>query len=161
MITKTYMIPEENVENLEKKFNAAARKIRKINPELEPTMTKSNHTIVLVRKIELRPCDCRSESTVKKVPYEARRVELKIPDEVVFAENNWAFGGSVESSGIDGKTSLMLTCPARKWDLSSRQGISLRTPAPAITARLTASAARHTSLLIGKLASGSNSEKSV
>ena len=103
MITKTYMIPEENVENLEKKFNAAARKIRKINPELEPTMTKSNHTIVLVRKIELRPCDCRSESTVKKVPYEARRVELKIPDEVVFAENNWAFGGSVEPSGVDGK----------------------------------------------------------
>lgn len=103
MITKIYMIPEENVENLEKKFNAAARKIRKINPELEPTMTKSNHTIVLVRKIELRPCDCRSESTVKKVPYEARRVELKIPDEVVFAENNWAFGGSVEPSGVDGK----------------------------------------------------------
>ena len=103
MITKTYMIPEENVENLEKKFNAAARKIRKINPELEPTMTKCDHTIVLVRKIELRPCDCRSESTVKKVPYEARRVELKIPDEVVFAENNWAFGGSVEPSGVDGK----------------------------------------------------------
>lgn len=103
MITKTYMIPEENVENLEKKFNAAARKIRKISPELEPTMTKSDHTIVLVRKIELRPCDCRSESTVKKVPYEARRVELKIPDEVVFAENNWAFGGSVEPSGVEGK----------------------------------------------------------
>lgn len=103
MITKTYMIPEENVENLEKKFNIAVRKIRKINPELEPTMTKSNHTIVLVRKIELRPCDCRSESTVKKVPYEARRVELKIPDEVVFAENNWAFGGSVEPSDVDGK----------------------------------------------------------
>ena len=103
MITKTYMIPEENIENLEKKFNTAARKIRKINPELEPTMTKSDHTIVLVRKIEFRPCDCRSESTVKKVPYEARRVELKIPDEVVFAENNWAFGGSVESSGVDGK----------------------------------------------------------
>lgn len=103
MITKTYMIPEENVENLEKKFNAAARKIRKINPELEPTMTKSNHIVVLVRKIELRPCDCRSESTIKKVPYEARRVELKIPDEVVFAENNWAFGGSVEPSGVDGK----------------------------------------------------------
>ena len=79
MITKTYMIPEENVENLEKKFNAAARKIRKINPELEPTMTKSNHTIVLVHKIELRPCDCRSETTIKEVPYEARRVELKIP----------------------------------------------------------------------------------
>ena len=103
MITKTYMIPEENIENLEKKFNAAARKIRKINPELEPTMTKCDHTIVLVRKIELRPCDCRSESTVKKVPYEARRVELKIPDEVVFAENNWAFGGSVEPSGVEGK----------------------------------------------------------
>jgi hypothetical protein len=97
------MIPEENVENLEKKFNAAARKIRKINPELEPTMTKSNHTVVLVRKIELRPCDCRSETTIKEVPYEARRMELKIPDEVVFAENNWAFGGSVEPSGVDGK----------------------------------------------------------
>lgn len=103
MITKAYMIPEENIENLEKKFASAARKIRKINPELEPTMTKSNHTIVLVRKIELRPCDCRSESTVKKVPYEARRVELKIPDEAVFAENNWAFGGSVEPSGVEGK----------------------------------------------------------
>lgn len=103
MITKTYMIPEENVENLEKKFSIAARKIRKINPELEPTMTKSNHTVVLVRKIELRPCDCRSESTIKKVPYEARRMELKIPDETVFAENNWAFGGSVEPSGVDGK----------------------------------------------------------
>ena len=103
MITKTYMIPEENVENLEKKFNIAARKIRKINPELEPTMTKSNHTIVLVHKIELRPCDCRSETTIKEVPYEARRVELKIPDETVFAENNWAFGGSVEPSGVEGK----------------------------------------------------------
>ena len=103
MITKTYMIPEENVESLEKKFNAAARKIRKINPGLEPTMTKSDHTIVLVHKIELRPCDCRSEATVKEVPYEARRVELKIPDEAVFAENNWAFGGSVEPSGVDGK----------------------------------------------------------
>lgn len=103
MITKTYMIPEENVENLEKKFNAAARKIRKINHELEPTMTKSNHTIVLMRKIEFRPCDCRSETTVKEVPYEARRVELKIPDEAVFAENNWAFGGSVEPSGVEGK----------------------------------------------------------
>lgn len=103
MITKTYMIPEENVENLEKKFNIAARKIRKISPELEPTMTKSDHTVVLVRKIELRPCDCRSETTVKEVPYEARRVELKIPDEIVFAENNWAFGGSVEPSGVDGK----------------------------------------------------------
>lgn len=103
MITKTYMIPEENVENLEKKFNIAARKIRKINPELEPTMTKSNHTIILVRKIELRPGDCRSEATIKEVPYEARRVELKIPDEVVFAENNWAFGGSVEPSGVEEK----------------------------------------------------------
>lgn len=103
MITKTYMIPEENIENLEKKFNAAARKIRKINPELEPTMTKSNHTIILVRKIELRPCDCRSKATVKEIPYEARRVELKIPDEVVFAENNWAFGGSVEPSEVEGK----------------------------------------------------------
>lgn len=103
MITKTYMIPEENVENLEKKFKAAARKIHKINPELEPTMTKGNHTIVLVRKIEFRPCDCRSESTVKKVPYEARKVELKIPEEAVFADNNWAFGGSVEPSGVEGK----------------------------------------------------------
>lgn len=103
MITKTYMIPEENVENLEKKFNAAARKIHKINPALEPTMTEDNHTVVLVRKIELRPCDCRSERTVKRVPYEARKVELKIPEEAVFAENNWAFGGSVEPSGVDGK----------------------------------------------------------
>ena len=103
MITKTYMIPEENIENLKKKFNAAARKIRKINTALEPTMTEDNHTVVLVRKIELRPCDCRSESPVKKVPYEARKVELKIPDDVVFAENNWAFGGSVEPSGVDGK----------------------------------------------------------
>ena len=103
MITKTYMIPEENVENLEKKFNAAARKIRKINPELEPTMTKGDHTIVLVRKVEFRPCDCRSEATVKKIPYEARKVELKIPEEAVFAEDNWAFGGSVEPSGVEGK----------------------------------------------------------
>lgn len=103
MITKTYMIPEENIENLEKKFASAARKIRKINPALEPTMTKGDHTIVLVRKIVLRPCDCRSEATVKEVPYEARKVELKIPDEAVFAENNWAFGGSVEPSGVDGK----------------------------------------------------------
>lgn len=103
MIIKSYMIPEENVENLEKKFNAAARKIRKINPALEPTMTKGDHTIVLVRKVVLRPCDCRSEATVKEVPYEARRVELKIPDEAVFAENNWAFGGSVEPSGVEGK----------------------------------------------------------
>ena len=127
MITKAYMIPEENIENLEKKFVAAARKIRKINPELEPTMTKSNHTIVLVRKIELRPCDCRSESTVKKVPYEARRVELKIPDEVVFAENNWAFGGSVEPSGVEGKNfvdvnlsgeNLGFTVPTRYFSLN-------------------------------------------
>lgn len=103
MITKTYMIPEENIENLGKKFNVAARKIRKINPALEPTMTKGDHTIVLVRKVVLRPCDCRSEATVKEVPYEARRVELKIPDEAVFAENNWAFGGSVEPSGVEGK----------------------------------------------------------
>lgn len=103
MITKTYMIPEENVESLEKKFNIATRKIRKINPELEPTMTKENHTVVLVRKIVLRPCDCRSEATVKEIPYEARMMELKIPDEAVFAENNWAFGGSVESSGVEGK----------------------------------------------------------
>ena len=103
MITKTYMIPEENIENLEKKFAAAARKIHKINPELEPAMTKGDHTIVLVRKVILRPCDCRSEATVKKIPYEARMVELKIPDEAVFAENNWAFGGSVEPSGVDGK----------------------------------------------------------
>ena len=113
MITKTYMIPEENVENLEKKFNAAARKIRKINPELEPTMTKSNHTIILVRKIELRPCDCRSEATVKEIPYEARRVELKIPDEVVFAENNWSFGGSVEPSGVEGKNFVNVSLSGR------------------------------------------------
>ena len=103
MITKAYMIPEENIENLEKKFNAAARKIRKINPELEPTMTKEDHTIVLVRKIEFRPCDCRSEATVKEIPYEARKVELEIPEEAVFAENNWVFGGSVEPSGVEGK----------------------------------------------------------
>lgn len=103
MITKTYMIPEENIENLEKKFFAAARKIQKINPELEPTMTKSDHTIILMRKIEIRPCDCHSDTTIKEVPYEARRVELKIPDEVVFAENHWAFGGTVESSGVEGK----------------------------------------------------------
>ena len=103
MITKVYMIPEENIKNLEKKFNASARKIRKINPELEPTMTKEDHTIVLVRKIEFRSCDCRSEATVKEIPYEARKVELKIPDEVVFAENNWVFGGSVEPSGVEGK----------------------------------------------------------
>lgn len=103
MIVKSYMIPEENIESLEKKFLSATHKIRKINPELEPTMTKSDHTIILMRKIELRPCDCRSETTIKEVPYEARRVELKIPDEVVFAENDWAFGGTVESSGVEGK----------------------------------------------------------
>ena len=72
MITKAYMIPEENIESLEKKFAASARKIRKINPELEPTMTKSDRAIVLVRKVVLRPCDCRSEATVKEIPYEAR-----------------------------------------------------------------------------------------
>ena len=103
MITKTYMIPEENVENLEKKFNAAARKIRKINPELEPTMTKGDHTIVLIREIEIVPPDCRTNSFVKKVPYEAREIEIDIPDEVVFAEDGWAFGGTVEPSGVDGK----------------------------------------------------------
>lgn len=117
MITKAYMIPEENIENLEKKFKAAARKIRKINHELEPTMTKSNHTIVLVRKIELRPCDCRSETTVKEVPYEARRVELKIPDEVVFAENNWAFGGSVEPSGVEGKNFVNINLTGNDFGL--------------------------------------------
>ena len=103
MIVKSYMIPEENIDSFEKKFLSASRKIRKINPEIEPTMTKSDHTIVLVRKIELRPCDCRSETTVKKIPYEARRVELKIPDGVVFAENGWLFGGTVEPSGVEGK----------------------------------------------------------
>ena len=103
MSTKTYMLPEEKGENLQKKFNAAAPKILKNNPALEPTMTKGDHTIVLVRKIVLRPCDCRSEATVKEIPYEARRVELKIPEEAVFAEDNWAFGGSVEPSGVDGK----------------------------------------------------------
>lgn len=103
MIVKSYMIPEENIGSFEKKFLSAAHKIRKINPELEPTMTKSDHTVVLIRKIEIRPCDCRSETTIKEVPYEARRVELKIPDEVVFAENDWTFGGTVESSGVEGK----------------------------------------------------------
>lgn len=103
MITKTYMIPEENVENLEKKFNAAARKIRKINPELEPTMTKSNHTVVLTKEIEIVPPDCRTSSFVKKVPYEAREIEIDIPDDVVFAEDGWVFGGTVEPSGVDGK----------------------------------------------------------
>ena len=117
MITKTYMIPEENIENLEKKFNVAARKIRKINPELEPTMTKEDHTIVLVRKIEFRSCDCRSEATVKEIPYEARKVELKIPDEVVFAENNWAFGGSVEPSGVEGKNFVNINLTGNDFGL--------------------------------------------
>ena len=103
MTTKTYMIPEENVENLEKKFNAAARKIRKINPELEPTMTKEDHTIVLIRKIEVIPSDCRTNSSVKKVPYEAREIAINIPDGAVFAENGWVFRGTVEASGVDGK----------------------------------------------------------
>lgn len=114
-------------EALEKVSNNEGRGRRKIKAILEPTMTKSNHTIVLVRKIELRPCDCRSESTVKKVPYEARRVELKIPDEVVFAENNWVFGGSVEPSGVDGKNfvnvdlsgeNLGFTVPTRYFSLN-------------------------------------------
>ena len=117
MITKTYMIPEENIENLEKKFIAAARKIRKINPELEPTMTKEDHTIVLVRKIVLRPCDCRFEATVKKIPYEARKVELKIPDEAVFAENNWTFGGSVEPSGVEGKNFVNINLSGNDFGL--------------------------------------------
>lgn len=68
MITKAYMIPEENVENLEKKFNIAARKIRKINTELEPTMTKEDHTIVLVRKIVFR----RSEKTCSTMRIQQR-----------------------------------------------------------------------------------------
>lgn len=103
MITKTYMIPEENVENLEKKFNTAARKIRKINPELEPTMTKGDHTVILTRNIEIVPSDCRTSSFVKKVPYEAREIEINIPDGVVFAEDGWVFGGTVEPSGVEGK----------------------------------------------------------
>lgn len=103
MITKTYMIPEENVENLEKRLNAAARKIRKINPALEPTMTKDDHTIVLIRKIEVIPSDCRTISSVKKVPYEAREIAINIPDGAVFAENGWVFRGTVEASGVDGK----------------------------------------------------------
>ena len=113
MIIKSYMIPEENVENLEKKFNAAARKIRKINPALEPTMTKGDHTIVLVREIVLRPCDCRSEATVKEIPYEARKIELEIPEEAVFAEDNWAFGGSVEPSGVEGKNFVNVNLPGK------------------------------------------------
>lgn len=103
MITKTYMIPEENVENLEKKFNAAARKIRKINPELEPKLFRSHRTVILTREIEIVPPDCRTSSFVKKVPYEAREIEIDIPDGVVFAEDGWVFGGTVEPSGVDGK----------------------------------------------------------
>lgn len=103
MITKTYMIPEENVENLEKKFNAAARKIRKINPELEPKLFRSHRTVILTREIEIIPPDCRTSSFVKKVPYEAREIEIDIPDEVVFAEDGWVFGGTVEPSRVDGK----------------------------------------------------------
>lgn len=103
MITKTYMIPEENVENLEKKFNAAARKIRKINPKLEPKMFRSHRTVILTREIEIVPPDCRTNSFVKKVPYEAREIEIDIPDGVVFAEDGWVFGGTVEPSGVDGK----------------------------------------------------------
>lgn len=103
MITKTYMIPEENVENLEKKFNAAARKIRKINPKFEPKMFISHRTVILTREIEIVPPDCRTSSFVKKVPYEAREIEIDIPDGVVFAEDGWVFGGTVEPSGVDGK----------------------------------------------------------
>lgn len=103
MITKTYMIPEENVENLEKKFNAAARKIRKINPELEPKLFRSHRTVILTREIEIVPPDCRTSSFVKKIPYEAREIEIDIPDGVVFAEDGWVFGGTVEPSGVDGK----------------------------------------------------------
>lgn len=103
MIAKTYMIPEENVENLEKKFNAAARKIRKINPELEPKLFRNHRTVVLTREVEIVPPDCRTSSFVKKVPYEAREIEIDIPDGVVFAEDGWVFGGTVEPSGVDGK----------------------------------------------------------
>ena len=103
MITKTYMIPEENVENLEKKFNAATRKIRKINPELEPKLFRSHRTVILTREIEVIPPDCRTSSFVKKVPYEAREIEIDIPDGVVFAEDGCVFGGTVEPSGVDGK----------------------------------------------------------
>lgn len=103
MITKTYMIPEENVENLEKKFNAAARKIRKINPKLEPNLFRSRRTVILTREIEIIPPDCRASSFVKKVPYEAREIEINIPNRVVFAEDGWVFGGTVEPSGVDGK----------------------------------------------------------
>lgn len=103
MIAKTYMIPEENVENLEKKFNAAARKIRKINPEFEPKLFRNHRTVVLTREVEIVPPDCRTSSFVKKVPYEAREIEIDIPDGVVFAEDGWVFGGTVEPSGVDGK----------------------------------------------------------
>lgn len=108
MITKIYMIPEENVENLEKKFNAAARKIRKINPELEPNLFRSYRTVILTREIEIVPPDCRTSSFVKRVPYEAREIEIDIPDEVVFAEDGWVFGGTIEPSGVDGKNFINL-----------------------------------------------------
>ena len=103
MITKTYMIPEENVESLEKKFNSAARRIRKISQEFEPTMTKSDNTVILTRKVEIVSPDCRTGSFVKTIPYEAREITLEIPDEVVFIEDGWIFGGTVEPSGVNGK----------------------------------------------------------
>lgn len=103
MITKTYMIPEENIENLEKKLNAAARKIRKINPKLEPNLFRGLRTVILTREIEIVPPDCRTSSFVKKVPYEAREIEIDIPDRVIFAEDGWVFAGTVEPSGVDGK----------------------------------------------------------
>lgn len=96
-MVKSYMIPEENIEGLEKKFNSAARKIRKINPDLELGMTKDEQTVVL---------------THEEIPYEARRVELKIPDEVVFADNGWAFGGTVEPSGVECKNFVNPYIPA-------------------------------------------------
>lgn len=103
MITKTYMIPEENVERLEKKFNSAARRIRKISQEFEPTMTKSGNTVILTREVEIISPDCRTDSFVKTIPYEAREITLEIPDEVVFIEDGWIFGGTVEPSGVKGK----------------------------------------------------------
>ena len=96
-MVKSYMIPEENIESLEKKFNSAARKIRKINPDLKLGMTKDEYTVVL---------------THEEIPYEARRVELKIPDEVVFADNGWAFGGTVEPSGAEDKNFVNPYIPA-------------------------------------------------
>ena len=103
MITKTYMIPEENVESLEKKFNSAARRIRKISQEFEPTMTKSDNTVILTREVEIISPDCRIGSFVKTIPYEAREITLEIPDEVVFIKDGWIFGGTVEPSGVKGK----------------------------------------------------------